>query len=262
MTDARTLALINRRYHELNPLDFGEQHCASGHTYGPAIRKYTLIHFVVSGKGVFTDPRGTHAVSAGEAFIIRPGEVTVYGADREEPWHYIWIGFDGTLSARFAELPSVFRAVPHIDSKLREAFAFSGTPEEYLAGRLFELYARLFDGKKGREDYIFRIQNYVETNYNGVCDVADVAAAVGLERHYLARLFKQKTGGTLKSYITEKRMTEARLLLEDGYTVSHTAQMVGYSDAFVFSKMFKKRFGISPGTVCRAKKTDTVSGKA
>lgn len=256
MSDVRSLALINRQYRELNPLDFGEQHCAPGHTYGPAIRKYTLIHFVVSGKGVFTDPRGTYEVRTGEAFIIRPGEVTVYAADREEPWHYIWVGFDGTLSARFAELPSVFRSIPHIDNKLREAFGLCGTPEAYLAGRLFELYARLFDGKKGREDYILQIENYVETNYNGACDVADVAEAVGLERHYLARLFKQKTGGTLKSYITDKRMTEARLLLEQGYAVGHAAQMVGYSDAFVFSKMFKKKFGSSPGAVRSAKKTN------
>ena len=91
------------------------------------------------------------------------------------------------------------------------------------------------------------IQNYVETNYNTQCDVADIAAVVGLERHYLARLFRQKTGGTLKDYITEKRMEEAKQLLKSGQTVGNAAQMVGYSDPFVFSKMFKKRFGMPPG---------------
>lgn len=131
--------------------------------------------------------------------------------------------------------------------KLREVFAFDGTEEEYLAGRIFELYAHLFNGLKGHEDYILKIQNYVETNYNTQCDVADIAAVVGLERHYLARLFRQKTGGTLKDYITEKRMEEAKQLLKSGQTVGNAAQMVGYSDPFVFSKMFKKRFGMPPG---------------
>ena len=77
--------------------------------------------------------------------------------------------------------------------------------------------------------------------------IAIRSAVVGLERHYLARLFKQKTGGTLKEYITEKRMEEAAQLLEAGNTVGYTAQMIGYSDPFVFSKTFKKRFGMPPG---------------
>ena len=247
MRSKHEIALINRHYREINPLDFGEQECAPGHTYGPAIRRYTLIHFVISGKGCFTNGSGMHPLHAGEAFIIRPGEVTVYAADESEPWHYLWIGFNGALSHRFAELPCVITPPAGVHKKLREVFSYNGTAEEYLAGRLFELYAYLFNGTKSKEDYILKIQNYVETNYNTQCDVADIAAVVGLERHYLARLFKQKTGGTLKEYITEKRMEEAAQLLEAGNTVGYTAQMIGYSDPFVFSKTFKKRFGMPPG---------------
>ena len=51
----------------------------------------------------------------------------------------------------------------------------------------------------------------------------------------------------MKDYITEKRMEEAKQLLEAGKTVASAAQMVGYNDPFVFSKMFKKRFQCSPG---------------
>ena len=181
MRSKHEIALINRHYREINPLDFGEQECAPGHTYGPAIRRYTLIHFVISGKGCFTNGSGMHPLHAGEAFIIRPGEVTVYAADETEPWHYLWIGFNGALSHRFAELPCVITPPAGVHKKLREVFSYNGTAEEYLAGRLFELYAYLFNGTKSREDYILKIQNYVETNYNTQCDVADIAAVVGLE---------------------------------------------------------------------------------
>lgn len=247
MRTRHEIALINRHYREINPLDFGEEACAPGHTYGPAIRRYTLIHFVISGKGIFNNGDGIHHLHAGEAFVIHPGEVTVYSADENDPWHYLWVGFNGSLSHRFNELPCVITPPAGMYKKLREVFAFDGTEEEYLAGRIFELYAHLFNGLKGHEDYILKIQNYVETNYNTQCDVADIAAVVGLERHYLARLFRQKTGGTLKDYITEKRMEEAKQLLKSGQTVGNAAQMVGYSDPFVFSKMFKKRFGMPPG---------------
>lgn len=82
MKTKHEIALINRHYREINPLDFGEEACAPGHTYGPAIRRYTLIHFVISGKGIFNNGDGIHHLHAGEAFVIHPGEVTVYSAVR------------------------------------------------------------------------------------------------------------------------------------------------------------------------------------
>lgn len=246
MAKIRNIALINKNYREINPLDVGEQECEAGHSYGPAIRKYTLIHHVFSGKGTLFREDGQYPVNAGEAFIIRPGEVTTYTADLEKPWHYIWIGFDGTLSAAFAELPPVIASPGSVFNDLRTVFDFSGTAEAFLAGKLFELYAHIFSGKDPHENYLLKISNYVETNYNDRCDVGDIAAALNLERHYLARMFRQKTGITLKAYITQKRMDEAKQLLAVGHTVAYSAQMVGYSDAFIFSKMFKKHFGVSP----------------
>lgn len=35
------------------------------------------------------------ALSAGDAFLIPPAEVTYYQADEREPWSYAWVGFDG-----------------------------------------------------------------------------------------------------------------------------------------------------------------------
>lgn len=241
-----SIALINNRFKELNPLDFGKQECGPDYSYGPSIRKYTLIHYVFSGCGVLTNPSGTYTVSAGEAFLIRPGEITTYVADSKTPWHYTWIGFDGELSAQFASLPSVLPSLGNIFNDMQRVFQISSACEEFLTGKLFELYACLFNNKESKDSYLLRISNYIDTKYNSHCDVADIAAALNLERHYLARLYKQKTGKTLKMRITEKRMEEAKRLLAAGNSVSYSAQMSGYNDVFVFSKMFKKLYGISP----------------
>ena len=91
-----------------------------------------------------------------------------------------------------------------------------------------------------------KITNYVNTYYNNECDVSDIAKALNLERHYLSRMFKQKTGTTLKSFITQKRMEEAKRLLTEGNSVSYSAVMSGYKDQFLFSKAFKKLYGVSP----------------
>ena len=45
--------LLNRHFHDLNPLLCGWEKCESKHSFGPSAREYYLIHYVVSGSGVF-----------------------------------------------------------------------------------------------------------------------------------------------------------------------------------------------------------------
>lgn len=159
----------------------------------------------------------------------------------------MWVSFDGKLSERFAELPPVIPSYHHLFNSMLLAFEKKDMAEKYLAGKLFELYSLLFaKDSLAPADYIARIYNFVDANYNGHCDVNEIASALNLELHYLSRMFKQKTGTTLKAYILQKRMYVAKQLLSDGKSVAYTANMVGYSDPFLFSKMFKKMYGVSP----------------
>ena len=38
---------------DLTVINCGEERCASGHSYGPAVRKGYLFHYIISGSGVF-----------------------------------------------------------------------------------------------------------------------------------------------------------------------------------------------------------------
>ncbi len=44
----------------------------------------------------------------------------------------------------------------------------------------------------------------------------------------------------------EKRLSEAKKLIERGYNVGEAGMLCGYSDTFAFSKAFKSFFGVSP----------------
>ena len=73
----------------------GREQCAAGHSFGPAVRPHYLIHFILSGKGRYHVNGDAYHLQAGDAFLIYPGETTVYEADEKNPWEYAWIGFGG-----------------------------------------------------------------------------------------------------------------------------------------------------------------------
>ena len=76
--------------------------------------------------------------------------------------------------------------------------------------------------------------------------INELSDTFGFDRSYLFRIFKQRYGIGLKEYLTKIRMENATRLLSDGFSVTEVATMVGYSDPFNFSKMFKSYHGVSP----------------
>ena len=74
----------------------GSESCTPGHAFGPAVRPHYLIHFIRQGKGIYQRSDQVYHLSRGDAFLILPGETTKYMADRQDPWSYTWIAFDGS----------------------------------------------------------------------------------------------------------------------------------------------------------------------
>lgn len=244
----RTVFIEDKKYTELSPCDFGREDCEPRHRFGPFVRSYYLLHFIKGGCGTYTSPRGTHALGAGSAFIIRPGEVTVYEADAAEPWEYVWIGFRGRLAERFAELGDSFIYSADILRELEYALNIEIGREEYLAGVLFKLYATVFGNQLGT-DHTAKVAAYINAHYMEPITIAGIADMLSLDRKYLARIFKERRGVSMQQYLINKRLYEARRLLEEGYTVAETAAMVGYCDQFAFSKAFRGKYNVAPSAV-------------
>lgn len=239
------IVVVNRHMQELNPLFVGEEWCAPGHSFGPAVRGYTLLHYVAEGTGTVCKDGVTDTVHAGEAFWIFPGEIVTYTADTADPWHYQWIAFDGTLTERIRTLPTVMPLQKDILSDMLEV-ARKDLPEYRLASLLFRLYVQLFEGRKVNNHYVRRVRDHVQALYMTPLRVEDIADQLGLDRRYLSRIFKQQMGETIQSYILHVRMDAAKMHLTAGCSVEQTANLCGYSDTCVFSRMFKKQCGLSP----------------
>ena len=77
-------------------------------------------------------------------------------------------------------------------------------------------------------------------------NINQLANELQLDRCYLSRIFKQRTGLSIKTYLTNVRLQAARNLLLQNYTVTETSTMVGYADIASFSRAFKAYYKFSP----------------
>lgn len=235
-------------YLRITPLDFGIEDCESEHSFGPAVRLYWLLHYVISGKGTYSVDNVTYELSAGQAFLIKPDEITKYVADKDEPWTYVWVGFS-------ADIPDLYSTPYVIDDKdfarifdnILEDFSTENQP--FAITKIWEVFGVLskYFTASNNTSYTKRAVDIIKTQYMHNISVKSIAEQLNLDRSYFANVFKKDTGMSPSQYIISYRMKKALHLLNcEKYSVSIIATSVGYSDLFTFSRSFKKFYGIPP----------------
>jgi len=245
---SENIIVINKGYKDLNPVSFGYQNCKSSYSYGPAVRMYWIIHFVVSGFGYYEIEGRKYRLEPGEMFVIPPNVETYYEADAKNPWSYIWINFTAENGLPFElgdrvrcpEAQSIFFA-------MKKCAEFKNGTSEYLCAKLWELFALLSEKEKHDDDYVEKSLECIHSEYSGDITVEKIAQRLNIDRTYFSTLFKKRVGVSPKQYIVNYRMSiAASLLLENKSSVTVAAYSVGYTDIFNFSKMFKRHYGVSP----------------
>ena len=237
----------SNQYSNLNPVQFGYENCINGHYFGPAIRQYYLIHFVVSGFGKFLINGNVYHIGPGEMFVIPPMVETYYEADGKNPWEYIWIGFTtDKLPITLNDVISCPEAHPIFNS-MKICEKFENGRNAFLCAKLWEIFSFLLENENHIPDYIDKALDCIHSEYMKDINVETLSSMLNLDRSYFTTLFTKKVGISPGKYIFNHRMSiAASLLINNKTSVSVTANSVGYSDIFNFSKMFKKHFGISP----------------
>ena len=247
MKKEKLIPIINRKFAELNPIDAGYEKCESKHSFGPHVRAYWLIHYVISGKGVLIkENKESFNVHEGQMFIIKPDLVYLYEADESDPWEYIWIGFTGNLANDFEQLGDVYDTEGKVFFDIMKAIDYKKCREEFITSKLFELYTYLFSDKGGKIDYVSQACDYIDAHYSEEITIKGISKIIGIDRTYLSKIFTLKTGKSMQQYLIDVRIKKAEIFLQKGYSVFETSVMVGYGDVSNFSKMFKRVTGSSP----------------
>ncbi|MGI6264582.1 MAG: AraC family transcriptional regulator [Acutalibacteraceae bacterium] len=247
----RYVILPDAGLRDINPVEYGDERCAPDKGRTRTVREYYLLHYVCSGKGRFTTGDRVYDLSGGQMFVVHPYETVFYEPDPADPWHYCWVGFDTVMDlpalrdvsvtdAGHAE--HIFRSIGMTDRSMRGC-------AYYIAGKVMELLSALapVDGQESDVSFVDSAVEYIRRNYNRPITVDDLAAQLHVSHSYFSTMFRQQTGMAPYQYLLEVRLRRAaELIAEHGCSVTEAAVSVGYGNIFNFSKMFKKRYGVSP----------------
>ncbi|HEY9887748.1 MAG TPA: response regulator [Candidatus Obscuribacterales bacterium] len=89
--------------------------------------------------------------------------------------------------------------------------------------------------------------HFIEAHYREAINLQDVAQEAGYSAAYLTSLVQEQTGHSIKRWIIERRMAQARALLRStAASVRHIAELSGYSDPGYFTRQFRQLHGVSP----------------
>lgn len=262
----------NETFIDLNLYQFGWERCAPSHTFGPAARSHYLFHYIISGTGsLLADDSGGHTksyhIKSGQGFMIFPGQINTYTADKELPWEYTWIEFDGLRVKEAIELAGLSPDSPIYHSRshdLRETMmqemlyiAQHGDMTPFhLLGHLYLFFdaltrsastMRLSSSGKLRDFYIHEALAFIEQNFQNDISVEDIAENCGLNRSYFGKIFKNAIGKTPQEFLLNYRMTKAAELLKlTRLSIGDISKAVGYDNQLHFSRAFKNIYLVSP----------------
>ncbi len=262
-------------YHEKQTDDIfltlcGVEQCLPGYEFHCGSRGGYHLHVILSGRGILTVNGITHPMHRGQMFVTKPGEQSWYRADEKDPWVYCWMTFDGNKAPKYVESIGLPEGINWRDCYTDPMEYYNivketlNRPEMTLANDLWRLahllsfisLAAESESKKqhlsrhvsdiSTDIYVDKAITYIQSNFSNI-KISDVARNIGINRSYLTKIFKQKTGISPQEYLMERKLSYAcKLLIETDAQIQDIARRIGYENLLTFSKIFKGRYGISP----------------
>ena len=261
----------------------GVENCMPGYRFDTEGRTGYHLHVILKGKGtLYVDGAGTD-LHFGQMFITKPGEDSWYVADKDDPWVYCWMTFDGEKAGSLAEKAGFFKGVNYQDCHIDPQHFYAlvnrvldwpevspanlllrtGIMMEYLSLAI-ESYSKSTKGLRRSHEYptdmyVRYAADFIREN-SATAKIGDVARYIGIHRSYLTNIFKSKMGVSPQEYLMQCKLKLASdLLINTDNPIQEISRMVGYDNPLTFSKTFKTFYGLSPKNYRLYQKTESAS---
>ena len=97
-----------------------------------------------------------------------------------------------------------------------------------------------------KNEVIDQIITYLENHYADKITLNDTALKFHISTSTLTKLFFNKLGISFYHYVTQRRLINSKLKIEEGSSMEEAALSCGFCDYTAFYRAFKKEYGISP----------------
>ncbi len=221
------------------------------------------IVYTLSGQGKLIYMGKEYLLSAGSCFLIDCKKEHFYYTFGEETWIHHGMQFNGH------QMPSIFDYLVQLNSivtSLDDQDSINGLHERLAAAAssklssadiiinqlLFDIIGKIllqnqFTSEKQLSPKIMEICQYIDANYMKIDTIDEIAQNCFISKYHMCREFKRQTGKTIATYLTDKKLLEAKsLLLRSDLPVSIIARTVGFESENYFFFVFKKTEGITP----------------
>ncbi len=95
--------------------------------------------------------------------------------------------------------------------------------------------------------YYKRAIQYIETHYHKTISLNDVAIKLEVTPTYLSKVIHKEGKESFSEIVNNYRINQTKKLIKSGVPLKRIAHEVGFASQSYFSKIFKKKVGISPG---------------
>lgn len=206
----------------------------------------------VGGIGNVGFPFGNVELLPGTLIVFPYHDMNYYRPQKED-WRFYWFEFDcipkeipckECISVEVNErhislIEEICRLLP-ISSKAPSLSAV-------FMGLLMEWTMGVKSADSENEETVRRTIEYIEFKLSTRPSVSELAKELRISERTLSELFKKETGMTVREYLSELRIKNAkRLLNTTKISVKELAFSLGFENQYYFSNFFKRKTGVSP----------------
>jgi len=242
----------------------------SNRTINKTLQYHELI-FITGGKGHIIYPHKRYEVKDGVLLYLCPNVQYSVNIDVEDPlcfmvvhFSYLNVMFNGnkwgitegpnTLRLDSVQVLKDYYQVNNIFKKLVEDWTLKLPGYEFITKTLLQqLLIEIYKSKKRNSpNYstslkVEKIIEYMRSNISNKLILKDLSELVQLSSSYLSKVFKATTGYSIIEFFNKIKVDKAKeIIIEDDKKIKEVAQMLGFTDEFYFSRIFKKIEGVSP----------------
>lgn len=228
-----------------------------------------ILNMTIKGRGQVFDGEKRFFCEQGDLLLFQPKEPHFYGRSQDSDcWYHRWIYFRpraywadwlewktqtqkvGRLTLETQELQEEFEQLFISIEQIHQSGKHLS--EEFAMNLLERLLLRCIEEEpqashKRVDTRIIEACQFMTNNLADDIRIEDIASHVCLSPSRLAHLFRDEMGINILRWREDQRVIRAKLLLQTTQDpIARIGRTVGYDDQLYFSRVFRKRVGVSP----------------